>query len=136
MLDDVRNAEMRSDLRCAAPIVLIALLLLSLAAPADARPAWLPTLLAAFYSNDLPSGRACGASASLLGCGADMEYGLFGSDYALAIAGREAEFGTGGRAAAEPAPLTGFALFAGKFMGRCDVAALGEFRLRFKVILE
>ncbi|MBI5243521.1 MAG: hypothetical protein HY922_07525 [Elusimicrobia bacterium] len=36
----------------------------------------------------------------------------------------------------EKASLSRFARFAGKFMGRGDVASLGAFRIRFKVILE
>ena len=136
MLARVQDAGMKSGLRWATPIVITTLLLLLRASSADARPPWIPALVVGQFSNEFSYGNACRASASLLVCGKDLDYDLFQSDYALGDAARETDLSSDRKSAAEKAPLSGFALFAGKFMGRGDVASWGGLRIRFKVILE
>lgn len=103
------------------------------AARAEASPDSSPSLLIDHVVPGLCEQPPCRVRLSLLSCGVRVSALAERAARPLNI-GRLAGDGEAVRA---PVRLLGrFATLAGTFMGRSDAAALGVFRLRFKVILE
>ncbi|MFA6028652.1 MAG: hypothetical protein WC969_02230 [Elusimicrobiota bacterium] len=103
------------------------------AARAEASPDASPVLLIDHVVPGLCEQPPCRVRLSLLSCGERGPSLAESASRPLNIV----RLGADASAARAPVRLLGrFATLAGTFMGRSDAAALGVFRLRFKVILE
>lgn len=115
----------------------IAVLLMLAASSAYAQPSQKPTLWIQEFTTDLCHERPYGAGAALFSC-----KGVFGIDQFSVSEDMQDQSASGifllprEPGSNKTAAVTRFSLLAGKFMGRVDAATLGQWRLRFVVILK
>jgi hypothetical protein len=107
------------------------------ASTAYAQPSEKPTLWIQEFTTDLCHERPYGASLALFSC-----QGVFGIDL-FSVSERASDQDLSGSflpsreaPSRKIAAVTKFSLLAGKFMGRVDAATMGQWRLRFVVILK